>query len=119
MDRINQVCKNYFEIKMLHAWIRKYNENGGDRPDSMQEAHRLIKSDGDMDTHLSHGLGRRAHGKKNDEKGTETLFKEHEGLNFILDFFLNIHDTRYRRILYDRANIFHVTQYTEETHEEL
>ena len=63
LDRINQVCKNYFEIKMLHAWIRKHNENGGDRPDSMQEAHRLIKRDGDMDTHLAMAWGG-AHGKK-------------------------------------------------------
>ena len=63
LDRINQVCKNYFEIKMLHAWVRKHHENGGDRPDSMQEAHRLIKKDGDMDTHLAMAWGG-AHGKK-------------------------------------------------------
>ena len=57
LEQINQVCKNYFEIKMLHNWVRRHHGNGGTRPDSMAEAHRLIKQDGDLDTHFATAWG--------------------------------------------------------------
>ena len=63
LDQINQVCKNYFDIKMLHNWVQKHHGSGGERPASMKEAHQLIKQEGDLEAHLAAAWGG-AHGRK-------------------------------------------------------